>query len=233
MQTPRTASRNECDSLFKILLMGDNDSGKTALLLRFTDDVFSQEKRNYNYEPMLKLKKIEVDNEVVKMQIWDIDDSMKRIVTSSYFSAANAILLVFSVFSKEACDRLPLWIKELKSSMINSNALRFMIGHRYHPTTTDSEPERVLSTESAKDIATRAGFLYFEAEAKTGKNVNDMFSGLVQSYRTKSARSESNSKLRMNFSGNSEELNEEISIYPEEPHSSSTKSRQGCTCVCM
>jgi len=119
------------------------------------------------------------------MQIWDFDDSVKRIVTSSYFRAANAILLVFSLFSKESCDKLHLWIKELKTSFLNEKATRYIIGHRFYSSAT--EPERVLSTESAEEIAKEAGFYYWEAEAKTGKNVEDLFSNLVRTSKQKAS----------------------------------------------
>jgi len=56
--------------LYKIVLIGESNTGKTSMLLRFADDVFSE---NYlcTIGVDFKIKTLKVDNKVVKMQIWD------------------------------------------------------------------------------------------------------------------------------------------------------------------
>ena len=63
-------SQFQVDALFKIVLIGASNFGKTSLLLRFVEDTF-----NDTYQCTIgvdfKIKTLQVDNQPVKLQIWD------------------------------------------------------------------------------------------------------------------------------------------------------------------
>lgn len=74
------------DYLFKLLLVGDSDVGKTDILLfRFEDDA-----SNATFIPTIgidfKIRNIELDGKKIKLQIWDTagQERLQRI-TSSYY----------------------------------------------------------------------------------------------------------------------------------------------------
>ena len=54
--------------LFKILLLGDSNVGKSCIILQFTENNFSQSLMN-SIGVDFKLKSIEVDGKMVKLQI--------------------------------------------------------------------------------------------------------------------------------------------------------------------
>ena len=58
------------DFIFKILLLGDSDVGKSSLLLRYVDAVW-----NESFVPTIgvdfKVKTIDIGDKKLKMQIWD------------------------------------------------------------------------------------------------------------------------------------------------------------------
>jgi len=58
------------DYVFKVLLIGNSGVGKSSLIVRFSDDNFVD-----THMPTIgvdfKLKTLEVDNKVCKLQIWD------------------------------------------------------------------------------------------------------------------------------------------------------------------
>ena len=60
----------EYDYLFKVLLIGNSGVGKSSLLVRFADDVFTD-----NFMPTIgvdfKIKTLMVDKKSAKLQIWD------------------------------------------------------------------------------------------------------------------------------------------------------------------
>ena len=56
--------------LYKLLLIGDSGVGKSSLLLRFSDDSYS-ESYVCTVGVDFKIKTIEVDGKTVKLQIWD------------------------------------------------------------------------------------------------------------------------------------------------------------------
>jgi Ras-related protein Rab-1A len=65
-KNPKKFSPYEFDALYKIVLIGESNTGKTSMLLRFADDVF-----NENYLCTIgvdfKIKTLKVDNKIVKM----------------------------------------------------------------------------------------------------------------------------------------------------------------------
>ena len=60
----------EYEYLLKYVIIGDSSVGKSCLLLRFSDDNFSE-----NYMATMgvdfRFKSIKIDNKTVKLQIWD------------------------------------------------------------------------------------------------------------------------------------------------------------------
>ena len=60
----------EYDYLFKLLLIGDTGVGKSCLLLRFADDIYTE-----SYISTIgvdfKIRTIELDGKTIKLQIWD------------------------------------------------------------------------------------------------------------------------------------------------------------------
>jgi GTP-binding protein EngB required for normal cell division len=69
-KNPKNFSPYDFDALYKIVLIGESNTGKTSMLLRFADNVFTE---NYlcTIGVDFKIKTLRVDNKVVKMQIWD------------------------------------------------------------------------------------------------------------------------------------------------------------------
>ena len=64
-------SKHKFDYLFKLLIIGESGVGKTCILLRFTDDSFTA-----NYLTTIgidfKIKIIDLQGKLIKLQIWDI-----------------------------------------------------------------------------------------------------------------------------------------------------------------
>ena len=70
-KNPRGFLPHDFEQLFKIVMIGESNTGKTSMLLRFAENTFSE---NYlcTIGVDFKIKTLKVDGrKLVKMQIWD------------------------------------------------------------------------------------------------------------------------------------------------------------------
>ncbi len=108
------ASSPEYDYLFKLLLIGDSGVGKSCLLLRFSDDTYTE-----SYISTIgvdfKIRTIELDGKTVKLQIWDTAGQERfRTITSSYYRGAHGIIVVYDVTDQETFNNIGHWLEEIK-----------------------------------------------------------------------------------------------------------------------
>ena len=61
-------SSSEYDYLFNLITIGNSNVGKTSSIIRFVDDKFIC---NMMWSVDFKTRKINVDEKVCKLQIWD------------------------------------------------------------------------------------------------------------------------------------------------------------------
>jgi Ras-related protein Rab-8A len=89
--------RANYDELIKLLLIGDSGVGKSCLLLRFSDDTFTTSFIT-TIGIDFKIRIIELDNRLIKLQIWDTAGQERfRTITTAYYRGAMGILLVYDV----------------------------------------------------------------------------------------------------------------------------------------
>ena len=85
-------AKKSYDFLFKLLLIGDSSVGKTAILLRFSDDSFSP-----NFISTIgidfRIKTIEIRGKKIKLQIWD---------TAGQVCLKNYLLYLLSLINDNA-----------------------------------------------------------------------------------------------------------------------------------
>ena len=80
-----------------MLLIGNSGVGKSCLLLRFADDQFQE-----NFMPTIgvdfKIRTIDSDDKVCKLQIWDTAGQERfKSVTRSYFRGSIGVLIVYDI----------------------------------------------------------------------------------------------------------------------------------------
>jgi Ras-related protein Rab-1A len=159
----------EYDYLFKVLIIGDSGVGKSALLLRFTEDTFSE----YYISTIgvdFKIRTIEQDGKYIKLQIWDTAGQERfKTITSSYYRGAHGIMLVYDVTDGESFTNIQQWLTEI-SRYGSDTVTKLLIGNK-----SDQENKRVISTNSGKEYAESLNINFIETSAKTSNNIDDAF----------------------------------------------------------
>lgn len=69
-KNPKGFQPIDFDALYKIVLIGESNTGKTSMLVRFADNIFTE---NYlcTIGVDFKIKTLKVDHKIIKLQIWD------------------------------------------------------------------------------------------------------------------------------------------------------------------
>ena len=163
---------DEYDFIFKVLLLGNSDVGKSSLLLRFVDSVW-----NDGFVPTIgvdfKVKTLEINNKKVKMQIWDTAGQERfRTVVSTYFKGAHGILLLYDVTNKDSFKNLENWLIEIEKNS-SDKVLKILVGNK-----CDLSDDREIQTEEGQAFAVRNGMEFMETSAKMNTNVSEAFETL-------------------------------------------------------
>ena len=167
-------SEENYDFIFKILLLGNSDVGKSSLILRYVDGTWSN-----TFIPTIgvdfKVKTIEVDNKKLKMQIWDTAGQERfRTVIASYFRGSQGILLIYDVTNKTSFQELESWLQIIDNNA-SEDVLKILIGNKI-----DLEEEREITKEEGQSFANRHNLQFMETSAKMNTNVNEAFEALAK-----------------------------------------------------
>lgn len=167
-------TKKEHDLLYKVVVIGESNVGKTALVCRY--------KNPYDILPSLlptigidfRNIYLEVDGIKVCTQLWDTAGHERfRTMTTNFFRGSKGALLLFDVTNRITFLSLDRWIRSLK--MHNLDGLEvFIIGNKI-----DCVAYREVSYTEGKQMANGYGMKYFETSAETGQNVDKIIELLV------------------------------------------------------
>lgn len=164
----------EYDHLFKLLIIGDSGVGKSSILLRFADNVFSG-----TYITTIgvdfKIRTIDVEGEKVKLQIWDTAGQERfRTITSTYYRGTHGVIVVYDVTNGDSFVNVKRWLHEIDQNC--DVVSRVLVGNK-----CDCPPERrVVVQEDARKFADQMSIQLFETSAKDNVNIEQVFSAITK-----------------------------------------------------
>eukprot|EP00808_Paulinella_micropora_P022390 g12434.t1 len=161
------------DHLFKLLMVGDSDVGKTSLLLRFTLGEFKQTQNTVGVD--LKVKMMDFENKRLKLTIWDTAGQERfRTLTSTYYRGAQGIVLVYDVTQPKSFESLKHWLQEIEIYGTTARAVIMLVGNKI-----DKVDKRAVSKQQGASFARDKGMLFLETSAKTDEGVRRAFEELL------------------------------------------------------
>ncbi|ODQ54426.1 ras-related protein rab-18-B-like protein [Saitoella complicata NRRL Y-17804] len=157
----------------KILLIGNSSVGKSALMLRFTNDMWAPEESSTTIGVDFKVKMVMVGGKPYKLTVWDTAGQERfRTLTKSYYRNAQAVLV--DITNRATFEELPRWLKELEANTA-SDIVKVLVGNKL-----DKDSSRAVTTEEGEDMADRYNVGFLEASAKSNTHVKECFMEMVE-----------------------------------------------------
>ncbi|EDR25930.1 GTP-binding protein ypt1, putative [Entamoeba dispar SAW760] len=159
--------------LFKVLLVGDPNVGKSSLLSRYIDNVFNEDTTT-SIGVDFKFKSIFIDNVIVKCQIYDTAGQEKfREIGNSYYNGAHAALLVFDGGDISTFQGLEIWLQDIRK--YNTNIKILLVCNKCDQPV--NIPEGTISLY-AKEISEEGKWI--KTSAKNGEGVTEAFETVIR-----------------------------------------------------
>eukprot|EP01104_Vermistella_antarctica_P019440 TRINITY_DN7614_c0_g1_i1.p1 TRINITY_DN7614_c0_g1~~TRINITY_DN7614_c0_g1_i1.p1 ORF type:complete len:196 (+),score=39.59 TRINITY_DN7614_c0_g1_i1:268-855(+) len=161
----------EPDCRYKLILLGNIDVGKTSLILRFTEDTFSEDIQG---EIDSKYRDLNIDGKTCRLIITDTAGQERfRTLTSSYYRNADAIIVVYDITDQESFTDVEGHITE--GTRYSQRSEKFLVGNK-----ADLDDERVADKEEGQALADKHNILFYETSAKTGNGVDHFFESVAK-----------------------------------------------------
>ena len=164
---------------YKLIVIGDENVGKTAILNRFKNNQFSA-----IYEPTVGLDfqsiPIIIDDQSVTLLLYDTAGQEKfRSLIPLYTNEANIILLIYDISNTESFNNIGKWYDSLNN--INKDEVIFaLVGNK-----SDLDYNRKVKKEEAEKYANEHNYLFQEVSALTGEGIQELFlNKLIDQIRT-------------------------------------------------
>ncbi|XP_076878592.1 ras-related protein Rab-33A [Brachyhypopomus gauderio] len=160
--------------IFKIIVIGDSNVGKTCLTFRFTGGSFP-DKTEATIGVDFREKAVEIEGEKIKVQVWDTagQERFRKSMVEHYYRNVHAVVFVYDVTKMASFQNLKTWVQECDGHRVSPSVPRVLVGNK-----CDLVDQIQVPSGVALKFADAHNMLLFETSAKDPKesqNVDSIF----------------------------------------------------------
>ena len=179
--------------LYKIIIIGDSNVGKSNILSRYTKDQFQgNSKATVGVE--LGTKFVKVEGVGAKLQIWDTAGQERyRSLTSSYYKGCHGCFIVYDITNEASFQSISTWYEQAVKEAGKDVSI-ILVGNK-----CDLESERKVSKEQGEEKARSMNASFFETSALSKVNIDDIFNEIVNNIfqRTKGQKNDDDDDIEI------------------------------------
>lgn len=154
--------------LFNLALVGNYGIGKSSLLSRYNTDIYPSIS-SYTCSYDFKIKRMDIDGNIIKLQIWDTSGQERlRTISSSYYKNIDGVIVMYDVTDSESFDHVETWLLEV--SKFAPGCVRVLVGNK-----CDDINHRSVTFKTGKEYAVNIVVPFFETSAKLTINTTEVF----------------------------------------------------------
>ena len=202
------------DLLYKIIIIGDSNVGKSNILSRYTKDQFQgNSKATVGVE--LGTKFVKVEGVGAKLQIWDTAGQERyRSLTSSYYKGCHGCFIVYDITNEQSFESINTWYEQAVKEAGKEVSI-ILVGNK-----CDLENERKVPKEKGEEKARTMNASFFETSALSKVNIDDIFKEIVNNIyqRTKGQKNDEDDDIEI-----INENEKAINLTPQQ-----TPEKKGC-----
>jgi small GTP-binding protein len=160
---------------FKILVLGNENVGKTSLIIRFCDNRF---------EPSLlsttgidiKTKCIKRGDKKFNLKIFDTAGQERfHSISKNYFKSSDGILLLYDISNEETFKSIKNWVDDIQEALDLADIGFIIVGNK----SDLPEEERQVTDFMKEDLEKSLNVKILETSTKDNKNIEECFMMLV------------------------------------------------------
>ena len=157
----------------KVVFLGDTSVGKSCLAVRFVRNEFFEFQ-----EPTIGAaflgKNINLNDKRYKFEIWDTAGQERyRSLAPMYYRGAKAAVIVYDITDEDTFKGAKTWVSEIKKK--SNNCFILLVGNK-----VDLTNNRKVDINMVKNYVDNNNLIYMESSAKTGLNVEKIFTTIAE-----------------------------------------------------
>ena len=198
------------ENKFKLIVIGDENVGKTSIINRFKSNQFSD-----TYQPTVDLDfqsiYLYIDNQIVTLLLYDTAGQERfRSLIPLYTKNSHIILLIYDTTNYDSFSNIEKWYSSL-SDKNKKEAIFFLVGNKI-----DLKDQRKVTEEEGKIYADGHNYIFQEMSALTGEGVEELFMNKLLSqiknqllFNERELSDNEESKLKYNLKDTKEKIKKE------------------------
>ena len=163
----------KCDTKIQLITVGESCVGKTSLLYKYSQGLFTPEHlATVGVEYFVKDEII--DGKKIKVKIWDTAGQEQfKAITKNYYRNSDGVIIVYDVTDRQTFEKVQEWVKSIgEYTDREKNIQKVIVANKV-------DLPRKVTKEEGKQLADKYNIPFFEASAKNDIGIKEFMNRIV------------------------------------------------------